>query len=221
MRHQLSPDDPGVRPRRHAGLEESLRLGTTAVGDIGQTEPPAEPLGRLGVELTSFLELIAPDARANRVAGGPGRAARRGGSGIGPLARRSQPPRPLQRTPRSLDPGGRAFGRAARAAGDAPGRVARGTGTDPAPPRTVTGVPRTARSLDTRALSVGHRADRLPPPTRLGPSRAGDPRQLPGRRVDCPARGGVGPAWRWSTALGRTPTSGTTPIRWKRCSPPE
>jgi cytosine/adenosine deaminase-related metal-dependent hydrolase len=41
-------------------LEESLRLGTTAVGDIGQTEPPADVLGRLGVDLTGFLELIAP-----------------------------------------------------------------------------------------------------------------------------------------------------------------
>jgi aminodeoxyfutalosine deaminase len=42
------------------GLEESLRLGTTAIGDIGQAPPPLETLQEFGIEVTSFLELIAP-----------------------------------------------------------------------------------------------------------------------------------------------------------------
>ena len=53
----VTPVSPRAVP---VGLRESLRQGTTAIGDISQTEPPDRQGEQPGPDVTSFLELIAP-----------------------------------------------------------------------------------------------------------------------------------------------------------------
>ncbi len=56
-RRRRTPDQPSAVSQ---GLQESLRLGTTTLGDIAQPGWPAEALRNCPCETTLFLELIAP-----------------------------------------------------------------------------------------------------------------------------------------------------------------